>query len=205
MPDNTRIQTIYPSVLDYLNLRCLFWVITFPKAKKVEQGERGMSVANLKGWVESNTVHVCASMPVPAVQGGKDKDGPEVTSGTFDCTPHSSHHVPIPFSFPSPKSKPSLFCPKSVHPSLLLKSFSFPAFLTNTCCSPSLPTPAHLLFAESSSSLGRLHLLDVSRLCLRPNFPGSLLYLSHPCSLLQLLSASCCSCCPSPFCPYCHG
>lgn len=101
-------------------------------------------------------------MPVPAVQGGKDKDGPKVTSGTFDCAPHSSHHVPIPFSFPSPKSKPSLFCPKSAHPSLLLKSFSFPAFLTNTCCSPSLPTPAHLLFAESSSSLGHLHLLDVS-------------------------------------------
>lgn len=118
-------------------------------------------------------------------------------------TPPITSPFPSPFLLPSHKS--SLFCPKSVHPNLLLQTSSFPAFLTITCCSPSLPTPAHLLFARRSSSLGVLRLWHVLHLRLRSSFSGSLRYLPHQCSLLQLLPVSCCSCCPSPCCPYSCG
>lgn len=192
MSVNTGIQTICPSVLEYLNLRCLFWAITFPKAKKVDhRREEKISIAALKGeWGAPPFMSVLPWLCCCTRWEGHRLPWSNLSDFWLANAVHPSPPITSPFPSPFllPSCKFSLFCYRSTHPNLLLQTSSSPAFLTNTCCSPSFPTLAHLLFAGSSSSLGVLHLLHVLHLHLMPSFPGSLQYLSHPRSLLQLFS-----------------
>lgn len=205
MSDNTGMQTIYLSVLDYLNLRCLFWSILFPKAKKVEQGrEESISVAALKGqW---GTTHICASMPVPAVQGGKDTDCPEVISVTFDlqmlCAPLLPSHPYSLLLFFSQVTSPHSFAPSLRTPICYCKPPPLLLFFSQTrAAAPHSPHQPASFFLGAPPALEFFICWESYTSASRPASLGAFsIYLR---SLLQLLPVSCSSCCPSPPCS--HG